>query len=497
MTSMHAARLGGDDYQHLYSWFLALALKLPGEQAWKVTVEDKTGEKVDDVTVRYKSDATQPDCYYQIKFHIDQRSMYSYHSLITGKKGKSLLENFWKSWKKLSPGASERGIELCLLSNWAWDSQDALGQLVSGFHDRIKVDVFMAASSDSPIGQIRQTWQQKLQASDEDFKAFISCLYFQLGYSSTNLEKQVLDRMRWLQLKTDTITLKAITNIVRGWIKGDQHEIDLYLLNETLKNRNQDFYLPKEQERFVTIHMETVKNAKPTSEPDYHLDWVDLFVPDEKGFGGHQLKDPTGWNTVLRPQLFEIEKKISATNPYTLIKASGWSRLSQWFAFGYVFASVAGYTIEVDLPNQHWRTDVEANQDFSLEVTSAGGSFDGGPISGKGTTVVVGISAETSLDPDIRRYLETQTTSVLAVLLLQAKPDRLRNAGDAVALANIVKKRVSAFVRQQNASRLLLFYNGPAVGACFIGHRLNKVCPETQIMEYQPGQGYAPSFLLR
>ena len=112
---------------------------------------------------------------------------------------------------------------------------------------------------------------------------------------------------------------------------------------------------------------------------------------------------------------------------------------------------------------------------FSLEVTSAGGSFDGEPISDKGTTVVVGISAETSLYLDIRRYLETQTTSVLAVLLLQAKPDRLRNAGDAVALANIVKKRVSAFVKQQNASRLLLFYNGPAGGACFIGHRLNKV----------------------
>ena len=128
--------------------------------------------------------------------------------------------------------------------------------------------------------------------------------------------------------KTDTITLKAITNIVRGWIKGDQHEIDLYLLNETLKNRNQGFYLPKEQERFVTIHMETVKNAKPTSEPDYHLDWVNLFVPDDKGFGGHQLKDPTGWNAVLCLQLSEIEKKISATNPYTLIKASGWSRLS-------------------------------------------------------------------------------------------------------------------------------------------------------------------------
>ena len=42
--------------------------------------------------------------------------------------------------------------------------------------------------------------------------------------------------MKWLQLKNDVLTLKAITTIVRDWIKGNQHEIDLDKLDGTLKN---------------------------------------------------------------------------------------------------------------------------------------------------------------------------------------------------------------------------------------------------------------------
>lgn len=304
MTDRNAARLGGDDYQHLFSWFLALALKLPDEQIWKVTVEDKYGDKVDDVTVRYKPGATQPDCYYQIKFHVDYRSTYSYSNLISSKKkGKSLLENFWHSWQKLRSSASERGVTLYLVSNWTWDSQDALGRLVSGFNNRIKVGEFMSASPESEIGQIRLAWQQKLQANDEDFKAFIGCLYFQIGYSRTTITNQVLDRMKSLQLKTDAITLKAVTTIVREWIEGEQHQIDLDTLERTLKNRNQDLYLPRKQAPYIAIHMQTIVETEHEG-VDYLFDWRDYFVDSDKSDEkGHQLKDPKNWK-VLRDELY-------------------------------------------------------------------------------------------------------------------------------------------------------------------------------------------------
>jgi CBASS immunity sensor of nucleotide second messenger signals len=53
-----------------------------------------------------------------------------------------------------------------------------------------------------------------------------------------------------------------------------------------------------------------------------------------------------------------------------------------------------------------------------------------------------------------------------------------------------------AFLKRWQARRLLVFYFGPLSGACFLGHRLNAVCQEVQIMEDQQ-PGYAPSFTLK
>jgi SMODS-associated and fused to various effectors sensor domain len=85
--------------------------------------------------------------------------------------------------------------------------------------------------------------------------------------------------------------------------------------------------------------------------------------------------------------------------------------------------------------------------------------------------------------------------------LLLIRPDRdlgrgcLENASDAVALARGVKDVLRPFVKRWSATRLMLYYFGPLGGACFIGHQLNAVCREVEIMEDQQ-PGYAPTFLL-
>jgi hypothetical protein len=180
-----------------------------------------------------------------------------------------------------------------------------------------------------------------------------------------------------------------------------------------------------------------------------------------------------------------------------LIKAGGKSRLSPWFAFGFIFSSVADYTIEIEIPTQQWRTDAEENPNFSLIVADGQDPLYGETITGLGNTVAIGISLETTFGEDVQRYLqEQQNEQVNSLLLVHTNPAKLNQAGDAIALANQVKRYASAFVKQHAAQRLLLFYRGPVSGACFIGHRLNKVCREIQIMEYEPAQGYIPSFCL-
>jgi SMODS-associated and fused to various effectors sensor domain len=68
-------------------------------------------------------------------------------------------------------------------------------------------------------------------------------------------------------------------------------------------------------------------------------------------------------------------------------------------------------------------------------------------------------------------------------------------AGDVTAFARGAKERMQRFVRERGARRLLLFYFGPLSGACFLGHQLNAVARQIQIMEDQDPD-YAPAFLL-
>ena len=114
-------QINGDYYQHLYSWWQILALKIPDEQVAKVIVEDASARSIDDVTIRYASDSALPDRFYQIKYHESNRKSYTAEQLITPEQSKeSLLEKFWSTWLKLRQDNPNRTFELYLVSNWTW-----------------------------------------------------------------------------------------------------------------------------------------------------------------------------------------------------------------------------------------------------------------------------------------------------------------------------------------------------------------------------------------
>ena len=120
---------------------------------------------------------------------------------------------------------------------------------------------------------------------------------------------------------------------------------------------------------------------------------------------------------------------------------------------------------------------------------------------GQGDTVAVGISVSGVLDDEVRRDV-SRRGGVSALLLL--RPDRdlgigcLRDDRDATALAATAKQLMRDFANRHQARRLLLYYFGPLAGACFIGHQLNAVCPQIQVMEHLGANGfdYSPSFIL-
>lgn len=495
MANQVRARLSGDDYQHLYTWYTALELIMTEKRVEYIIIEDENAGHVDDVTVCYSLESDNPSCFYQIKYHVDHRNMYSANNLIENNgKGTSLLEKFWKTWKILNNQRPDQRIKLVLLSNWMWDHEDPIRNFISGHNNGIKEEFWQ----DKKIGAVREQWKEHLQASETEFREFVQCLRFRLGFDCTEeLESRVLERMGNLGLNSDAVILNTVIGIVRSWIKRGEQKLEKESFERILKDYK--LHRPVNAEYSMTVYLITIKKQKFDIEPDHIIDWQNLFEGDELK-KGYQLLNPLDWNERLLPELQAFEAKINQETDCRFIRARGLSRLSAWFAFGSTFSEVARYTIEIAQATSLWRTDAEKNNNFRLIVTNKNASQYGEIIEGEGSTVAVGISITGSLDDDVREYLAECNEKIAALLLLQPEhgvgSNSLQNAGDVVALADVAKDYMQRFVKYRKATRLLLFYYGPISGACFIGHRLNAVCKEIQIMEGQ-NPGYAPSFLLK
>ena len=492
MANQVSARLKGDDYQHLYSWLVALELLIPSKKAKTVTVEDSSAGSVDDVTVKYEDDAGTPDKFYQLKYHVDQRSEYSSDSLIAHKDNESsLLEKFWRTWKLLKN--QPRSIELYLISNWGWDSADDFKAVIDGESKSVKPE-FLSATKRTGLGKIREKWRSALGADESEFAEFIRTLRFRCGNDcSDELAERVVERMERLGLKCDVRALLIVVGVVRDWIKKGKQQLVRSDIERIIKDYN--LRAAEDAEASITIYLNTVKTQKFEIQPDYLLDWRDYFEgePNKKG---HQLKRPADWNAVLLPQLDALETQVQQETSIKLVKARGFARLSAWFAFGHRFCETANFKIEVDQNGSLWRSDAKRANEFRLKAVEE--TVESGA-SEESKTVAVGISVTYELDDDVRSHLRESEEKVSSLLLLRPERglgrDSLHDASDVVALADAVKDATRQFVRRNRAKKLLVFYCGPLAGACFIGHRLNAVCREIQIMEDQQ-PGYSPSFLL-
>src|SRR5260370_24232880 len=103
MAKQVAARMSGDDYQHLFGWMQVLELLMPKRQVVKVLIEDESAGSADDVTLVHADGSVECDRYHQIKYHVDHRTSYSVDTL-TEKQGneRSLLQKWFRSWEALA-----------------------------------------------------------------------------------------------------------------------------------------------------------------------------------------------------------------------------------------------------------------------------------------------------------------------------------------------------------------------------------------------------------
>jgi hypothetical protein len=487
MANQVAARLAGDDYQHLYAWWHALNLLAPATRLVEVDIEDEDAGSFDDVTLFYDSVAKQAPEFFQVKYHVDLRNAYSTEVLCDRGRGSSLLQKFWRTWQKL--GTSAAPPTLTLFSNWSWDSNDAVGSCIDGRNGSLTED-FLSSSYRTDIGKLRDRWLEECQANPDQFSRFARSLKFRLGSSNADEDvcSRVSERMERFGLRTDSAAMKLACGVVREGIKRGAQKLTKAALLELIETHD---LRAKQPERTATVYLETIKKRRFDLAPDYLLDWRDYFEGPRQE-RGHAVTDPALWSSRMLPELQELEEKVNTEINPRLIRARGLSRLSAWFAFGRVFSRVSGYEIEVQQGGALWRSDASPSPKFEIDTERTDS------ITGSAKSLAVGISVTGSLDADVSRYLASHSFDG-AVLLIRPKtgPSRhvFHDAGDVVAFAMNAKSAIRQCVDQTRASEILLFYFGPLCGACFLGHDLNALGANVTIMEDQ-SPGYAASFRL-
>lgn len=493
MANQVVARLAGDDYQHLFSWHQVLELLRPATSVVRVRVEDEDAMSVDDVTVLHQDGKTQ---YFQVKCHVDHRSGYCESSLIESEGNKSsLLQKWMRSFRKIKESRGGVLPVIYLVSNWGWLKDDVLPGFVCGRQESIKDD-FFAEGPRSDAGKLRKRLQEHLGIDDVELLEFLKCLRFQISFGSLkDLAERVAERMHHLGMKSDEAALYAGAGAVRSWIKDGPVDLTADIVRARITELG--LWLPAETVTAVHVHLLTIKDQRFDIEPDYRLDWRDYFV-GPGSCKGHDVVSPDIWNGRLMAELLALEGEINAKTNTRLLRVRGKARLSAWTAFGFVFSKVNGYTLEVDQNGQVWNTAVTPAADFRMLAVNP----DGETSSDQGDTVAVGISVSGSLDDDVRQDMQQRGTRVRSLLLLRPErelgPACLRDGADAIALAVQAKALMRDFAKKNAARRMLLYYFGPLGAASFLGHQLNAVCPQIQVMERigEPGKEYIPSFLL-
>ena len=489
MASPSAARRAGDEYQDIYGWFRALELLRPARKVWRVSVEDPTAGRFDDVTLRPEAGTSHAPEFAQVKFHVNEAGHYSTEVIIHREKAgsRSLLEKAWQTWRLLR--VEDPRVQLLLVTTFSWDPADAVAHhLRRG--NKLTHD-FVNGTCEAKGVAARTLWWEHLDQPDPDeFTAFLGSLQFRLGYPATSeLMEWTAERMELVGLKHDDADVFRGGNQILQWILEGKASISRQDMDDVIKEM--DLLDPgATTEPAVSLYVHTILKEPIETDGDYELDWRDQFEGAE-WLRGHRVHDPDAWNKVMLPELVGTRDRIMADTRVRLVRARGKARLSAWFATGWIFSGVAGWKIEVEQNDNRWRSDAPESVDVTLVDTLEDLGGDAG-------TLAVGVSITGDLSGDVRAYLAeigNPAAKFLHVKLSLGTGLVIRSAGDLTALTHLLRDRMRSALGHR-PKRLLLFYFGPFAGAAFIGSSLNAVAPEIQVYEDQ-NPGYAPSFTFR
>lgn len=466
MGNQSASRLEGDRYQHLYSWYILLQL-LDIDSIWDhAFVEHPEAGAADDVTLHPKGSSGNAARFYQIKWHTDQRSQYSFDSLCEPLSGKrSLLQKLYDSWKMLR---AQGAVEVWLVSNWA--AHPVLGNYIRGRGHNLSED-FLDCGEQSEAGQGRRKWQTQIGATDEEMRAFCGNLRLRLGFAGvSDLEEMTDDRMARHSLRTGTNPRAVAIDEVSAWIEqgGKTKKVTKESLLEVVERRQLRASSPEEPKVSLWIHGWAKRSFD--SPPTIELDWTAHFHRDTR-----QIPDQAVWRSTLLPELRQAKSQLSSVPEGHYIDFRGKLPLTIGLAVGAEFPDVGGFSFRVEQPTRQenflWNSSAKPSERF----------FEVGKEKQRdtGQDILVGLAITGNAEEDLENLYDAKPNIFKA--LIYAEPDSgpgdasISGESDAVALAIKAKELIRVYRRKYRAIRTHLVLYCPAAFSLFLGQRFNSI----------------------
>jgi hypothetical protein len=480
--SARGAGIAGDDYQHLFTWLQALKLLFTEEGVARIGLEVGGGHNVDDVVVHY---VTGPPLYHQVKFVTDQRDPLTFEWFTTVPRDarRSPLQRFHDSFNRLTIDG-ERPRMVLETNRWPV-AGDPILQHVDGRTHKL-LPRLREPGLRSESGKARRAWADHLGISEAELLALLEHLEIRAGRSSF---EELREHCCWLMaavgLQTDVNAVDVGMGEMRRLVREGIRELDAVLLREIIAEK----HLTAAGKRAILLVQQIDRDPWPEL-ATASVDWVELFEGAEPA-ARRELRDPSGWNDILRPQLRDAIDTIRQLDIRDVLLA-GKMRLATGFLAGFELSDVAGFSIAVRQRDEEW---VSSGEHAGVTVTAETIEL------GRGDQLAVSFSVAADITDDVRAYMDRE--GLAAGKLVVIRPERgvgrtaVAGPADARGLASAILDATRTEVRDTNGPPVLhLFQAAPLGLAVLVGHMWNRM-PETIVYEdLSAGRGYTPTFRL-
>ena len=466
MGEQSAARIGGDDYQHLYCWYLMLLLLDDNSDYDHVYIEHPKAGAADDVTLHPKTGRRIAARYYQVKWHRTAAGQYDFEYFMQVKKPivTSLLQKLFESWKVLKATGD---VEIWLVSNWP--AATDLGRFIREGYDLD--ESFHLRGPRSKAGKVRKAWCETVKADAGEVTEFCRALRLRLGFGGTrDLEENIDDRMSSYGLKSGQGPRRIVLSAIRELIKtgGPKKRITRESVRELLSENDLWAQAVENPEVSLTIHGWTKEIFDPR--PTVEIDWTQYIDRTTR-----RIPNQREWESLLLPKLRIAKKQFQNMKEGRYIDFRGKLPLTTVLAIGAEFPDVGGFSFRTQQPTgtetNLWRSDTPPTQArFRYEA------LDG---SDQGEDIALFLSISGDGRADAENFLSENRDKISA--LIYAEPESgpgqaaIKAAGDAVALADNAKQLFRESRTKYRAKRIHLILFAPASFSLFLGQKLNAV----------------------